>query len=70
MESGLNVATSSKKGSRSYIRLYVLKQRLTALSKMFDDRFGLTKITDITEEQLFEFCKRPQSLLALVDEGK
>ncbi len=55
MESGLNVATSSKKGSRSYIRLYVLKQRLTALSKMFDERFNLKKITDITEEQLFEF---------------
>jgi len=55
MESGLNVATSSKKGSRSYIRLYVLKQRLTALSKMFYERFGLIKITDITEEQLFEF---------------
>jgi hypothetical protein len=55
MESGLNVATSSKKGSRSYIRLNVLKQRLASLSKMFDERFGLKNVTDITEEQLFEF---------------
>ncbi len=55
MESRLNVATGSKKGSRSYIRLYVLKQRLAALSKMFYDKFSLEKITDITEEQLFEF---------------
>jgi len=55
MESGLNICSTSKKGSRSYIRLNVLKQRLTALSKMFGERFGLNKITDISETQLFGF---------------
>jgi len=55
MESGLNICSTSKKGSRSYIRLNVLKQRLTALSKMFEERFNLKKITDISETQLFGF---------------
>ena len=55
MESGLNICASSKKGSRSYIRLYVLKQRMMALSKAFEKRFNLTKITDINETQLFSF---------------
>lgn len=55
MESGLNIAAGSKKGARSYIRLNVLKQRLTALSKVFEKRFNLTKITDITENQIFSF---------------
>ena len=47
MEAGLNICSSSKKGARSYIRLNVLKQRLIALSKTFEKRFNLTKITDI-----------------------
>ena len=55
MESGLNICATSKKGSRSYIRLNVLRQRLTALSKAFEKRFNLTKITDISEIQLFGF---------------
>ena len=55
MESGLNIGLGSKKGARSFIRLNVLRQRLTALSKVFEQRYGLTKITDITEEQLFSF---------------
>jgi len=55
MESGLNICSSSKKGSRSYIRLNALKQRMIAFSRIFDKRFGLNKITDITEEQIFSF---------------
>ncbi len=55
MESGLNICATSKKGARSYIRLNVLRQRLTALSKAFEKRFNLTKITDISETQLFSF---------------
>lgn len=55
MEQGLNISSTSKKGSRSYIRLNVLKQRLTSLSRAFEKRFNLTKITDITESQLFSF---------------
>jgi len=55
MEYGLNICSTSKKGSRSFIRLNVLKQRLIALSKAFEKRFNLKKITDITETQLFGF---------------
>jgi hypothetical protein len=38
METGLNVAVSSKKGSRSYIRLNNLRQRLTFLAKLFEEK--------------------------------
>jgi hypothetical protein len=55
MESGLNICSSSKKGSRSYTRLNALRQRMIAFSKIFDKRLGLKKITDITEEQIFSF---------------
>jgi len=55
METGLNVCSSSKKGSRSYIRLNVLRQRMIALSKTFEKRFSLNKLTDITEIQIFKF---------------
>ncbi len=57
MENGLNICQSSKKGSRSFIRLNVLKQRMIALSKTFERLFGLRKITDITEEQLFGYFR-------------
>jgi hypothetical protein len=55
MESGLNICTTSKKGSRSFIRLNVLRQRLTGLSKAFEKRFNLANITNISETQLFGF---------------
>lgn len=55
MEAGLNICINSKKGSRSYVRLNVLKQRMISLSKTFENRYGLNKITDITENQIFEF---------------
>jgi hypothetical protein len=55
MEAGLNICINSKKGSRSYIRLNVLKQRMISLSKIFENRYCLNKITDITEDQIFEF---------------
>ena len=38
MEQGLNISSTSKKGARSYIRLNVLKQRLTSLSRAFEKR--------------------------------
>jgi hypothetical protein len=57
MENGLNICQSSKKGSRSFIRLNVLRQRMIALSKTFEKLFGLNKITDITESQLFSYFR-------------
>ena len=55
MEQGLNIAASSKKGSRSYIRLNVLRQRLVFLAKSFERRFYLEVITQVSEHQLFQF---------------
>jgi len=53
MEKGINVSVT--KGSRSYIRLNNLRQKIIFLSKTFEDRFNLIKITDIAEEQIFNF---------------
>ncbi len=55
MENGINIASSSKKGSRSYSRLNTLRQRLVFLSKGFKVGFNLNIITSINEPQLFEF---------------
>jgi len=52
MENGLNVASSSKKGCRSYIRLNNLRQRLIFLIRDFEIRFKVNDIRLIHEEQL------------------
>jgi len=55
MEKGINIAQSSVKGSRSYIRLNSLKDRMTLFAKKFKELYDLARITDITEEQLMSF---------------
>lgn len=55
MEQGLNVASVSKKGSRSYARLCNLKQRLIFLTKLFEVKYNLIDITQISERILHEF---------------
>jgi len=55
MEMGLNVAISTKKGARSYIRLNSLKLRIISICKRFKEIYGLEKITNITESQLHGF---------------
>ncbi|MGY4884127.1 MAG: tyrosine-type recombinase/integrase [Nanobdellota archaeon] len=55
MENGLNVASVSKKGSRSYARMNNLKQRAIFLTKIFEERYNLTDITKISERILHEF---------------
>ncbi len=58
MENGLNVSLTSPKGSRSYIRLNTLRQRMVFLVKLFKEHYNLDDITKITEEQLcFFFTK-------------
>ena len=54
MECGLNVSSKSVKGARSYSRLNNLKQRMVFLAKQLELRFN-TALTDIKEDQLFEF---------------
>jgi hypothetical protein len=70
MESGMNVASSNKKGSRSYIRLNVLKQRLMDLSKQFYERLGLDDITKITEQQLFTYFTNMRNGIIKRRDGK
>ena len=55
MEIGVNVASGSVKGSRSYIRLNSLKEKMIYFSKKFKELYELDKITDITEQRLFQF---------------
>jgi len=55
MENGLNVASVSKKGARSYTRLNNLKQRVIFLIKQFEERYALTDITKASEKILHDF---------------
>jgi hypothetical protein len=55
MECGLNVGKSSKKGSRSYIRLNNLKQRMVFLLKKFQELYDLQDVTLIQERTLHQF---------------
>lgn len=55
MENGLNVASVSKKGARSYSRLNNIKQRLIFLIKQFEERYNLTDITLVSESILHDF---------------
>jgi hypothetical protein len=50
MERGLNVASCSSKGSRSYGRLSSLKYRMIFFSRKFNDLYGIN-LTEIKEEQ-------------------
>lgn len=55
MEKGINISRGSVKGSRSYIRLNTLRDKLVFFSRKFKEIFGLECITDIKEEQLVTF---------------
>lgn len=55
MEVGLNVASSNKKGPRSFNRLNNIRQRLTFLIREIENRFAITDITQLEESQLFSF---------------
>jgi len=55
MEFGLNVSTKSQKGSRSYIRLNTLRQRLIFMTKQFEKRYKILDLTKLTELQLHDY---------------
>jgi len=55
METGKNVASASAKGSRSYIRLNNLREKIIFFARKFKENYNLEKITDINEDQLLEF---------------
>ncbi len=55
MEIGVNISSVSVKGSRGYNRLNTLKDKLIFFSKKFNTSFNLGCVTEIKEEQLFQF---------------
>ncbi len=61
MELGLNVARTSKRGPRSFIRLNTLRIRMTVLARKFSARFGVDFLGDVTEEQLHTLFNEVQS---------
>jgi site-specific recombinase XerD len=50
MELGANIALSSKKGPRSFCRLNTIRQKISQMMRVFQDR-GISDITKITENQ-------------------
>jgi len=54
MEHGLNVASVSKKGARSYARLGNIRQRMIFLTKLFEEKYNLQDITQVSERNLHE----------------
>ncbi len=55
MEYGLNVGKSSRKGGRSYTRLYNLQQRLIFITKKLENTYGITDLRNLEERHLHEF---------------
>jgi len=55
MERGLNIASGSVKGPRSFLRLFTLKEKMVFFAKKFKEVYELDKLTDVTEEQLINF---------------
>ena len=55
MESGLNVASNHKKGSRSYIRLNTIRIRLHYLMRETQEKFKIDKFTDLKEEHIHQY---------------
>ncbi len=70
MERGLNVAQGSTKGSRSYIRLNSLREKLINYAKKFDELYHLEIITDISEDQLLSFFADMRNGTLLRKDGK
>ena len=52
MERGVNISSESAKGSRSYIRLNTLRDKLVFFAKKFKEIYQIEKIINISEEQL------------------
>lgn len=58
MEVGINISQKSQKGSRSYIRLNNLKQRMIFLSKRFEEYCKTDDITSLSEEDVIQFFSK------------
>jgi len=70
MEQGINIATGSKRGGRSYARLNNIRQRLTSFCIKIENLYKINDLTKITEEQLFNFFSKIRKGEILTDRGK
>jgi hypothetical protein len=70
MENGLNVASGSVKGGRSYIRLNTLIEKTIFFSRRFKERFDIDDISKISEEQLLLFFTQMKNGEVLRNDGK
>jgi len=61
MEHGINISSINKKGSRSFIRLNTLREKIIFFAKRFKIVYGLENITEINEEQLCLFFSKVRS---------
>lgn len=55
MESGINVASSHRKGSRSYVRLNTIRIRIVYIIRTLENKYNIQKITDLSEDQAHQF---------------
>ncbi|MDO8623312.1 MAG: tyrosine-type recombinase/integrase [archaeon] len=55
MEKGINIAHGTSKGSRSFIRLNTLRDKMCFFAKKFLELYKLERIIDINENQLIGF---------------
>lgn len=55
MENGINISVKNVKGSRSYIRLNTLREKIVFFAKKFKEVYKIEEITKVNEEQLCQF---------------
>ena len=70
MEYGLNIGRSSKKGGRSYNRLYNLQQRMLFLTKKLEKYYNIIDLRKIEERHLHEFFTGMRNGTIRRDDGK
>jgi len=70
MEKGINIATGSAKGRRSYSRLNTVKDRLIYFSKIFKEKYAVESMVDINENQLLGFFADMRSGIIKTNLGK
>mgnify|MGYP001559350502 CR=1 FL=1 len=70
MERGVNIASGSTKGARSFGRLNSLKERMVGFAKRFEELYGLNKITDIREEVLIGYFSDMKNGVIKKKDGK
>lgn len=70
MEHGINISSKSVKGTRSYIRLNTLREKMYFFAKRFKEIYDLDCITEITENQIILFFSKMRKGEIVRNDGK